>query len=292
MKKIFLLVLGIIPALTSFGQNYAQINAIGHYDYSIWPSPPGTVHKGFVTIETLKDTIISGKNSQVLRETIHTPNGVRTGEYYYIHSTDSLVYDFDPNNNFSMGILYDYSLGIGDSLILGNHPITIHIDSVYSTNVNGVSRTVQETSQRTLGLFFEGKNVQGIGNLYYFFPIFDGDFKGGLRCYQDSVIGYYHNPRSDSCTAIITSLKELSSSDKMLEFFPNPAKQKLWLKNSKSLSSSRIDYIIYDSKGAVIKEKIQFAINEPINIEQLKKGIYFISIRTEKGHSWGKFVKQ
>lgn len=292
MRNNLILICLFCLCTCTFAQNYSQIGAIGHYEFSIWPSPPGTFPKGYVTIEVVDDTVIQSKQSSILQEIIHLPTGIDTGDTYFIHATDSVVYDFDPHNNFSMGILYDYRLMQGDSLILGNHPITLFVDTVYTEIINGKIRVIQYVTQSTLGLFFDGKNIQGIGNYSYFFPIVDGDQRSGLRCYDDSFMGSYHHPGSDSCTAIITSLEELSATEQSLELYPNPSREQLWIKDLPNPGSNSIDYTIYDAKGAIMVREYDFPIQQPVDLKGLENGLYFISLKLDGKSRVGKFVKE
>lgn len=292
MRNNLILICLFCLCTCTFAQNYSQIGAIGHYDYSIWPSPPGTFPEGYVTIEAVDDTVIQGKQSTILQEMIYTPSGLDSGITYFVYAADSIVYDFDPNNNFSMGILYDYRLMQGDSLVLGNHPITIHIDTVYTEIINGKNRVIQHTSQRSLGLFFDGKNIQGIGNYSYFFPTVDGDQRSGLRCYEDNYIGNFHYPGSDSCTAIITSLEEHAASENLIEFYSNPAKDKIWLKKFRNASANSVGYKIFNAEGRLVRAHEDFMLDEAIDIKNFRPGVYFIFLVIDGKERLGKFVKR
>ncbi len=90
--------------------------------------------------------------------------------------------------------------------------------------------------------------------------------------------------------SILTSVNESKQSKQVVTVFPNPAKNTLYF-NLSSVSQNTNYVIVTDIIGSeLINEK---TTTNSINIEKLKPGVYFISIKTEEGtFTKTKFIKE
>ena len=90
--------------------------------------------------------------------------------------------------------------------------------------------------------------------------------------------------RNTSTASLITS--ELLN----VSIFPNPATNILKIQLPNLVDSASI--ILYSVKGQKIKEVVGISKNAAIDLSNLSKGIYFISIETEKLSKSYKIIKQ
>jgi hypothetical protein len=86
--------------------------------------------------------------------------------------------------------------------------------------------------------------------------------------------------------------EEVTLGSTQLEFYPNPIKNNLLLtiNNDEKI----ISYIIYDNSGLIVKkDRFQTASSKQnINLSELKKGLYFIIIESDKGNYRQKLIKE
>lgn len=85
---------------------------------------------------------------------------------------------------------------------------------------------------------------------------------------------------------VISAVNELQLTE--LNIFPNPANQKLYLKNSGFNFIEEIS--IFNIAGQKVMNKSQFSVSNGIDIEQLKNGIYILRIENNNQVISKKFV--
>ena len=133
----------------------------------------------------------------------------------FIYSSGNKVFIF---NNFINDFvkIYDFDLQAGDTLkfkYTNDSSISAYIiDSVGFISINSKIKKIQYISPQMPNMngdnmwVFYGYNIEGIGNNNYLFPQFalaDPLINGGLRCYEDSIIGYYNTGIVSVCDSII-----------------------------------------------------------------------------------------
>jgi hypothetical protein len=291
MKKILLFNVFVVFCLTAMAQNYSQIGTIGHYNLRSTVSP---YDKSYATLETLKDTVISNFPCKKLVETVYDFNGSVNGiGYHFIQIIGPQVYFFYKDSSFSWvrDTLYNFSLTKGESYTFYQdlyQPVTITIDSVSNELINGVSRTVQYLKGNSVGVYLEDKAIEGLGALFFFMPWGDLDPRGGLRCYQDSTIGFYRNNLMDSCDFISVGLNELSINNAIVTLYPNPTNSVV---NIDWLPNQQVNQIqVFDFQGRVIQQYNK-RVNQ-INLAAFDNGIYFLKVFGEEGVDIRKMVKR
>lgn len=294
MKKFILLNAIVIAAITAFAQNYSQVGAIGHYNIHSTVSP---YDRSYATLETVKDTTINSFACQKLEEIQYNFNGTPMfTDYHYIQNDGQVVYFFylDSNATMMRDTLYDFALNKGDSYTFFDntyYPVTVTIDSVSSMIINGVNRKVQHLKSNHVGIYLLEEAVEGLGAVYFFMPWGDSDPRGGLRCYQDTTIGFYQDPTRDSCDFISVGLEELKDESSSLIISPNPTKD--WIninfKNQKEVQI--IELLTLDGKILQrLRPKVRTEYS--LNVSDLSQGMYIIKVQTESGMASKKWIKQ
>jgi hypothetical protein len=130
---------------------------------------------------------------------------------------------------------------------------------------------------------FSGKALEHIGNLdgpapYFLFHctgiIVDGSFYTGLRCYEDSVFGFYNFEIAPSCDYVYTGMDEPATKSGV-QLFPNPATDRL---NIRTTLYGKITFIIYNMTGDVVLTGISENL-APISTARLATGLYTLELK-------------
>ena len=111
----------------------------------------------------------------------------------------------------------------------------------------------------------------------------------GLRCFQDSTIGFYDFGIVDSCEWW-TDLGVVKNESLNFELFPNPANDILFVRLDEQLFG---ELLVLDLTGKKLKclkiDKNSFDYD--LDISDLNYGTYFIEIHTDRSSSIKRFVK-
>ncbi len=280
MKKILLLNIFAIICITATAQNYSQVGAIGHYNVRS-TFAPGNLFNSYATLETVKDTFINNFPCKKLIETNYDFNGRIQGRAaHFIQNNGAQVFFFykDSTSSWVRDTLYNFALTQGESYTFYQdryQPVTVTIDSVSSMTINGVSRVVQHLRSSNVGVYLEDMAVEGLGALFFFMPWADSDPRGGLRCYQDSTIGFYQNLAADTCDYIYVGLEDLQLNKSNVSIYPNPTKAIVNI-NYVVTESEAVRLEIIDVMGKIqISRELNTAAINTIQLSELKNGIYF-----------------
>ena len=284
MKTKLLILFFISSYLLSNAQEFATVGAKWHYSFTPWSYP---LRNEAILVESIKDTVVNNINCRKM-------SGVGSN---FIYSSGNKVFIF---NNFINDFvkIYDFDLQAGDTLkfkYANDSSISAYIiDSVEFMSINSKIKKIQYISPQMPNMngdnmwVFYGYNIEGIGNNNYLFPQFalaDPLINGGLRCYEDSIIGYYNTGIVSVCdSTILLGINE----NEFLPFklYPNPAKDYIFIESNSGNALAEIFSI--DGK---LQKKYSIFYETSININDLAKGLYIIKLQTEKGYVYGKFIK-
>jgi hypothetical protein len=268
----------------SFAQAFAPIGAEWHYTERFAFS--GDVD--YLTIKSIKDTTINGKPSRKLDcdWLCWNPSGIQ-----YIHYSNDSLYHYNSDlNKFQLIAAFNAQKGDTWDILMKDWDDSIDTLRVLVDSINIV--TINQKPLRQLFVTYNLKGVQNysypsriiekIGDVYYLFNfplnanlICDANYSQGLRCYEDSELGFYSTGIADSCTYIwISNNIEHKSVDDMLEVFPNPTHGMLEINTTKEIS---ITATIEDLSG----KRVMFKKLNPDNlldISGLPNGIYILTI--------------
>jgi len=249
-----------------------------------------------------KDTLIKGLNCKKIIKNRNLFCSFHE-EVEYAAESGNQIYLYNPDFD-QFQLLYDFNLVAGDKIyypILDTNTcrftreldsLELVIDSVETVIINGRPIKRQYAGLTYLGETMSFGNHQqkiviteGIGSHDYFFyydresdGACDGNYSMGLRCYEDSYLGFYETGIADSCTEAYDpiGLKENGASPDKIELFPNPTKKQI---NLSGLQESNLyPYSVSDSKGSLLKTGSIKGLAPQINIKELKPGLYFLSI--------------
>ncbi|MDT8412890.1 MAG: T9SS type A sorting domain-containing protein [Vicingaceae bacterium] len=261
--------------VTNYGQDFAPVGATWHYSYTE-TSPP--FNQSYILIESVKDTIILGKNAKKLSQTHYqsSSNSIFLG-YEFIYSDSNKVYLYKYNK---FNLLYDFNAVQGDTIFVieplfmncggnGDTLIPFLVDSVKLINISGFQKKIQFVTNLEIGWNFGEKFIESIGSNYFLFPTdcVAPPHIDSIRCYSDSLLSYQ---LVNDCEEIITSIKENTTN---LNQYP----LQTTVYNTLILPDIKGEVTIYDIQGKLLfSEKIKPTI--PVN---LKNGIYIVLLKNK-----------
>lgn len=283
---VFLLLLFKLNA-----QNFAPIGAEWHYGTESYSIGTGFSSVDYIKIRSEKDTIIhSILCRKIVKSGVTHLNNRPKVEYLY--SSNDTVFFYD--ENFSeFQILYVFNLSVNDNwkIKIKNYGLEIDtmiitVDSIYTTQINGNNLQVSKVSYTYTLFSGEGTRTQSstiienIGDTYSMFNLWDyaivcgGTWTTGLRCYEDTDIGFYNKNSSINCdySKTWTSIKYINKEDEF-SIYPNPNGEFIYIE-TKNLKKILVK--ITDTQAKLIFSK-EIDSKEKINLDSFEKGIYFIT---------------
>ncbi len=277
-KKWFISFAGLFLLLISMnGQNkWAPEGAKWYYtEHTINPEVIS-----YTLIKSIDDTLIKKKTCKKLEETNRYQGMTIDTVYHYMYSENDSVFFFNKEKN-DFCLLYDFSAKEGDTIKLhcfseNEQPyLTVIVDSVKEIMINDSLFMKQYvTSGDGLFIGFGNYNIENIGNDYYMFPTYDGNTKGPLRCYSDSVFGKYKNPKFtyNDCDKVISSIKD-KKKESEVNIYPNPAQDFFYIESVEKCHNFTIE--VYDILGNL---QIKRYNKNKIIIKDLISGIYIVKL--------------
>ena len=262
----------------------------GNVDYEKWTVTKDTVFEGETCSKIEKENLIYCYERPEIE--------------YTFERNDSIFFWDTSFNQFQY--FYNFSPTIGDSIIYiynakfstptGKDTVIMYFDSISNIIINTMSLKKIHVSYLFDDSIVSGNPlIESIGDLFYFYHfnreargLCDGDYTYGLRCYEDSIIGFYQVEGKDSCEHYLPYTSIENEIEVSVTIFPNPAQNEL-----KIISESEIfsEYRITNSLGQIqLSGQIQ-KINPSINISLLQSGVYFIQLDSKNTTSILKFIK-
>ncbi|MDF1676789.1 MAG: T9SS type A sorting domain-containing protein [Vicingaceae bacterium] len=275
LRYLLFIFIFLLITVTNYGQDFAPVGATWHYSYTE-TSPP--FNQSYILIESVKDTIILGKNAKKISQTHYqsSSNSIFLG-YEFIYSDSNKVYLYQYNK---FNLLYDFNAVQGDTIFVieplfmncggnGDTLIPFLVDSVKLINISGFQKKIQFVTNLEIGWNFGEKFIESIGSNYFLFPTdcVAPPQIDSLRCYNDSLLSYQ---LVNDCEEIITSIKENTTN---LNQYP----LQTTVYNTLILPDIKGEVTIYDIQGKLLfSEEIKPTI--PVN---LKNGIYIVLLKNK-----------
>lgn len=298
MKKILVILLSYLMFSPIIAQEWAPVDATWHYSYYDWDGK--ICYTKFVV---KKDTIFQDENcKKIIKENkLYCYN---RSEIEYTFMRNDSVFFWDTLSN-SFQLIYNFGANVGDSIVYiyyepFNPPTNIDtvimfVDSISSIEIN--SSTLKEfhvTYNFGDSSFYQSKIIENIGDIFYMFhynwgakAVCDGGYTTGLRCYEDSNIGFYQVEGQDSCEHYVSSVNERIKSEN-INIYPNPTTNKLHLQKDKSINMNSITLTNINGKHL----KTYPANSTEIDISNLTKGVYLLQIETNQEIITEKVIKE
>lgn len=277
----------IISLLTQISNAQTYVPFPTSADTAIWfeSSYNSAFGSSYYNLATYGDTIFDG----LTYTKIYSGTNSDYPGYYYaaIREENKVIYvrDLANNNNLNADtILFDFNVQIGDTVnwfsYLGTN-IGVHsIDSI---------QVADGTYRKRFILGYQGglEVIEGIGSNLGFIP--EPMVGGGgttTYCYflnGDFVWSIYGGNESNC----YTSTKQLNLNS-TIKIFPNPTSDNL---NIEFENTEQRELMIFNQVGQQVLNKISNETTVILNLEQLPKGFYVLTIRTQKGTFTKKIIK-
>ncbi len=252
---------------------FAPIGAKWHYSKSDAWINPFSQRVTFSTMESIKDSIIEGKNCRILEFTSQASPGDHCGLHIMYQQNDS-IYEYWSGK---FHLMYDFGAVKGDSIMTGYGEYMIILKNS-TININGhILRTQEVSCGNGVSVTFGGSIIESIGNTYLFFPTVDLEYEGPLRCYQDSNIGTY----------ISTAWSE-SDCEKIINAIPVNFQPEVTVTYNSTNSTFRVTGIqslcsfeLLDIQGRIIKRG-EILNNENILLKNTVRGVFFVKLSNKE----------
>lgn len=317
MKKIIIIPLLVLCVVQVFGQTgWPPVGAKWHYSYrpcSIWGCS-GSI-KEFIYFEAVKDTMVNDTVcTKIIVEYHNDKKEVKYLGNEFIFSTENQVYNYHHGRFY---LLYDFSLQVGDSVILtpGSNcnlynqlessdisyldaiPVKHFVVEKDSIEINGKKYLSMEMSYffdytfiKSFLCFGYRIIVKGIGSFEFLtgnlYTGIESGFYGPLRCYSDSTVNY----TTDIPCELLTSAESFHSNQKVW-IYPNPVTEKSIIYFPNPLKTEVIVEII-NSDGKMMTSNETCDSYMQINPKNFSKGIYIFRVYSKDEFiASGKFVK-
>ena len=275
MKKLFFISVLIFFFGDVKAQTWAPIGAT--WTFGIGNSFDSTVQ--FNQWISIGDTLINGHNCSVIK---------RFGVKVYNWDVYDSLFTYEDSNrvycyNFTTHLFttfYDFNKNAGDSWTtkMDSCDLLIHVDSTSTTTINGHLLNTQYIS--TIANTFVGPIIEHIGSIHMPMPpywqscnglVVDDLYYLGLRCYEDSIIGFHSFNIAPYCNYV--SVKDIYK-ENTLTLFPNPVHETVSI-NKANIEPNQIRVV--DALGRSMSVSITTNNNQTqINTSLLPPGLYIV----------------
>ncbi|MBP7273012.1 MAG: T9SS type A sorting domain-containing protein [Saprospiraceae bacterium] len=280
MKNTLLLLTFSFVTIFASGQTWAPIGAKWTFgiinDFSPW--------QGYNEWTSTGDTLVGGHNCRVIQRTYGwgALGDIDNGKLI-IYEDNNVVYFYQANQ---FTVLYDFNKTAGETWItvIDSCESVITVDSVGMDTINGFPlKALYITSE---GPTFGGKILQYIGdvgrptpnNSYYCLGfVVDGIIYTGLRCYEDSVLGFHNFNIASTCDYTTSSIEEVED-EFGLSISPNPTSNQITIQTK---MPQQLSFNIYNTLGQLLKQGITQGNFTTIELNNLAAGIYSIELRSD-----------
>lgn len=276
MKRIILLITGALLTTYMCSQNYFPLIeedkkwSVLYEVFHIPPVPP------FYSTENFKVIGDTNINSVFFKKLYQSNEQIPTSwnlSYLIREDTNKRIWLRGVSNENEF-LLYDFSIGQGDSIQVGYfEPIYLHVDSISSIMINGTLRKQYWMSYNGLPDYQETW-IEGLGSdkgiIWSGSALLIGGWTYLLCVHEDDEL-IYMNPDYNVCY-LLTNITEKTK--EQIQIYPNPAKNNLTIINPESIKIESVS--LHDLMGRQI---IEFEpISLLLDISHLSSGIYLLKI--------------
>lgn len=296
LKLNFVIILFLITgsfAVKAQSNEFAPVGAKWHYN----ANPGIDLPQLYTIIESVKDTIVQGKNCRLLKQLFFQQKNVLSNDperSYIVYSDSGTVYLWKDtafvtlmNFNLNVGQSWRYKFKDGTSTEL----IVRKIDTI----------TIGTQKRKVLQIrnFAESFStiIEGIGSVNAFTP--DEDYIGHqtrtewIRCYQDSNI-FYQRQKDISCDTVFTAgIEELNQGNKPgIIISPNPFQNQINIQLLNFPANPGFTNItVYSAEGKVVYETKSASAEITVPLSQLPQGMYHARIKNADTIIFKKLIK-
>lgn len=290
--KIFLIPVFVFLSLAmSFAQDFASVGTEWYYGERYVFSN----EIDYIKFTAEKDTVVLGKDCRKISKR-HDLHCASRPKVEFVYSQNDKVYFYDTVFN-EFQILYDFGASVSEfwtikykDEALQVHDMTVTVDSISEVIINGYElKELYVTYSKNSGTWPDrrsSKIIERIGDMRYMFNwdpfsnvACDVNISQGLRCMQDSLLGYYETGRADSCTYADRWLGTDSRiENNQVNVFPNPARN--WL-DVQTIGFTPASVDVFDLKGNRLMSLQSSSIDTKLDLSDLAPGLYVVAVRSQ-----------
>jgi hypothetical protein len=303
MKRLLLLLaFSILHSSFSVAQEWFPVGAKWTYGWSWSIGGPPIYYP--TTYEVVKDTLYLGKQCKLIsRIDSNAFNPLNYPNRFFYDSAGVVFYA----SNGQWNLLYDFNKDVGDTIVYPQFQTVYMGNTVTYSNIITSKSTVAINGQTlrrytaypgpevqsafSLGTFATGA-TEVISWLVFFRPDIDDTNPEGLRCYEDSILGFYQNPNFNlDCDTSYTfvGLTDGLENKSSIKVYPISAENYLSV-SILTESSERGRFKIYDLNGKDMKTYELSTPSSTLDISNLKTGIYIWEYRSAENRVRDKLI--
>jgi hypothetical protein len=276
-----LLLILLIP-LSTLGQEYLpftleNVKWTNGY-YSLNTNDPNFYFLQLIDTEIFEsstDTIINGTTyTKIISNSVDQPYAGSLRE------EEGKVFMVPPDST-SERILYDFTLTLGDSILIidDGHTETILmiVNEISQIEIEGLSHKVIRFDQG-------GKWIEGIGAEPGLFMSAISNISGGatyLECFELNGNQVFSADQSQGCLLSAS----YGSSNSETAIFPNPSSGEIQIQGIDGIAS----YQLTDPTGRIVREETS-GLNLKIDFSDERKGFHLLRIKSEQGWSTHRLI--
>jgi hypothetical protein len=294
MKKLLILFIVVVNQSISQTEFLPHINAEWHYQFG--KAFDFTLYNE--SVKYVRDTMIGSESGKVVKHTRLRKECNTIGNYLTVFRkvNDSVFFRNSlTNQNWQMLINYNATSGQTWTFTVQNNDnspqtFSVTVNSTGTKTVNGIGHKYLKVTYNLYNPFISNsmsyndtifERYASPVFLFNFFdkaaPACDFDASKGLLCYSDSTFGLKQFT-AYSCNYTNVGLNENFRENSSIKAWPNPASDKLFVKDESGLQMS-LNVEISDYLG---RSLITQAEASEIDLRLLPPGIYFVRISGEK----------
>lgn len=253
-----------------------------------WGAEP-TIKKYFIKLSS--DTLINANNYKIVNysENIEFDSSKSVG---YIRESNNKIYFMD-KNTMNEGLIYDFDLSIGNSVMIVNNFLNSSDKTLTIENID----TIEINDQKIRKFKFQNTDeywLEGIGSIY---GLLNAGFSDTTGCYYDLTCFkeesfVYTNPKYSDCQFLTNIIAPINPYvDKRCSISPNPIGNESVLE-IENINQSKYNINIYSYCGLKIKSDFFYGNEYIIYGNNFNRGIYLFSITGDNNVILnGKFIK-
>ena len=271
-------------------QNFASIGTVWTYS----DIETAGHHSSPRALSSIADSVINGQLTHLVVGNCFCSGSTAN----YLFELNRRVYMYHQQlNQFSL--LYDFNLNSGENYIF--HPpnaqdsFYVVVDSTGMDTINGQFRKTQFVHTQNISqasFDFSGKIIEGIGSTRCLYPQYIcTPTTNGLRCYQDSTLGFYDTHLAPSCDTIYVTFDKVEEIDHriLVRVAPNPFSERTTLQIDK-FNIAEGTVAITDIAGRIVRAEKFIGSSIVIERDNLESGIYYYILTLKESTATGKLI--
>lgn len=278
IQRLLILFLFLILGDRANAQDWFPQGAKWHYNQVLF-FPSGNTYS---TLEVIGEVEINGKECRIIYGSGACSEFDEAENYLYEENDQVFIYDLE-NDQFVL--LYDFNLQPGDTMSY-HLPVTgdtyYRLDSISHLILGADTLRVQHFTWLEGSAEMGPKVYERIGNNKFLYPVvgFCDPGVGGLRCYEDDVLGLqkFSNPDKPCDYTFTVSTSDLK--ENAIRIYPIPTYDEITLEANNLIKT--VEWIDIHT-GAVLRNDLINANSVSLESFNIHPGLYLLKVNMTDG---------